>query len=233
MVYSENPEEHTTHIQLVLELLQRAGLQVKPQKCEFDKTTTEYLSVIITPNGLQLDPKKVSAVMDWPVLQKLRDVRQFVGFGNYDRRFIKDFSHIVKPLTLLTKKEQRFECGEPQQQACETLKSTFTTAPVLHHFDPAREITLETDASNLVSAGILSQPDDEGILHPVAFYSKKHSPVECGYPIYDKELLAIVMAFKHWRPLLEGSTYPILVVTDHRNLLYFMTNRLLNYHQTE
>ena len=114
----------------------------------------------------------------------------------------------------------------------ETLKSAFTTALVLRHFDPARKITLVTDAFNLVSAGILSQSDDEGILHPVAIYSKKHSVAECGYPIYDKELLAIVMAFKHWRPLLEGSTHPIHVITDHRNLLYFTTNRLLNYRQT-
>ena len=75
LVYSENPEEHTTHVRLVLKLLQRVGLQVKPQKCEFDKTTTEYLGVIITPNSLQMDPKKVDAVMEWPVPQKLRDVR--------------------------------------------------------------------------------------------------------------------------------------------------------------
>ena len=74
LVYSENPEEHTTHVRLVLELLQTAGLPVKPQKCEFDKTTTEYLAVIITPNGLQMDPKKVNAVMEWPVPQTLRDV---------------------------------------------------------------------------------------------------------------------------------------------------------------
>ena len=85
LVYSENLEEHTTHFRLVLELLQRAGHQVKPQKCELDKTTTEYLGVIITPNGLKMDPKKVSAVMNWPIPQKLRDVRRFVGFGNYYR----------------------------------------------------------------------------------------------------------------------------------------------------
>ena len=140
---------------------------------------------------------------------------------------------MVKPLTLLTKKNQKFEWGEAQPHAFETLKSAFTSAPVLRHFDPTREITLKTDASNLFSAGILSQPDDEGIQHPVAFYSKKHSPTECGYSIYDKELLAIVLAFKHWRPLLEGATHPVQVITDHRNLIYFTRNRLLNYRQIE
>ena len=180
-----------------------------------------------------MDPKKVNAVMEWPVPQKLRDVQQMIGFGNYYRQFIKDFSHIVKLLTLLTKKDQIFEWGESQQQAFENLITAFTSAPVLCHFDPAREITLEADAFNLVSAGILSQPDDKGTLHPVAFFFKKHSLAECGYSIYDKELLAIVMSFKHWGPLLEGFTHPIQVITDHRILLYFTTNRLLNYRQTE
>ena len=156
-----------------------------------------------------------------------------MGFGNYYRRFIKDFSSIVKPLTLLTKKNQKFEWGEAQQHSFETLKSAFTSAPVLRHFDSTKEITLETDASNQVSAGILSQPDDEGILHPVAFYSKKYFHAKCGYRIDDKELLAIILAFKHCRPLLEGATHPIQVITDHRNLVYFTTNRLLNYRQTE
>ena len=75
LVYSENPKEHTSHVRLVLELLQRAGLQVKPQKCELDKTTTEYLGVIITPTGLQMEPRKVNAIMEWLVPQKLRDVQ--------------------------------------------------------------------------------------------------------------------------------------------------------------
>ena len=91
---------------------------------------------------------------------------------------------------------------------------------------------VETDASNLVSAGVLSQYDDEGVLHPIAFYSRKHNPAECNYEIYDTELLAIIQAFKEWRPLLEGAEHPVEVISDHRNLTYFTTNRLLNYRQT-
>jgi hypothetical protein len=76
------------------------------------------------------------------------------------------------------------------------LKNTFTSIPVLARFDPDRDVIVETDASDYVSAGVLSQYDDEGILHPVAFFSKKHSPAECNYEIYDKELMAIVRAFE-------------------------------------
>ena len=82
-----------------------------------------------------------------------------------------------------------------------------------------------------MSAGILSQHDDDSILHPVAFYSKKHSPAECNYEIYDKELLAIVLAFEEWRPHLEGSSQPIQILTDHNNLEYFMSTKLLNHRQ--
>ena len=119
-----------------------------------------------------------------------------------------------------------------QQKAFDTLKEAVTTAPVLRHFDVNRPIVVETDASNLVSAGVLSQYDDDSYMHPVAFYSKKHSPAECNYEIYDKELLAIILAFKEWRPLLEGANHPVEIISDHRNLTYFTTNRLLNYRQT-
>jgi hypothetical protein len=107
-----------------------------------------------------------------------------------------------------------------------------TTALILHHFDYDREAIVETDASDYISAGILSQYDDEGILHPVAFFSKKYSPAECNYEIYDKELMAIVRAFEEWRPELEGASHPIKVLSDHKNLEYFMTTKLPNRRQT-
>jgi len=141
----------------------------------------------------------------------------------------------VTPLTSLTKKEGGkyipFLWGSDQQAAFDQLKNAFTTAPILRHFDYEREIIVETDASDYVSAGILLQHDDDGILHPVAFYSKKDSPAECKYEIYDKELLAIVRAFEEWRPHLEGSSHPIRVLTDHKNLEYFMSTKLLNRRQ--
>jgi hypothetical protein len=91
---------------------------------------------------------------------------------------------------------------------------------------------METDASDYVSAGMLSQYNDDGILHHVAFFSKKHSPAEYNYEIYDKELMAIVRAFEEWRPELEGALYPIQVLSDHKNLEYFMSTKLLNRRQT-
>ena len=92
---------------------------------------------------------------------------------------------------------------------------------------------METDASDYVSAGVLSQYSDDAILHPVAFFSTKHSPAECNYEIYDKELMAIVSAFEHWHAELQSVENPILVLSDHKNLEYFITSKLLNQRQAE
>ena len=90
---------------------------------------------------------------------------------------------MVQPLTELTRKGARFKWEMEQQLAFEKLKDRFTTAPILAHFDFERDVVVETDASDCVSVGVLSQYDDNGILHPVAFFSTKHSPAECNYEI--------------------------------------------------
>jgi hypothetical protein len=87
------------------------------------------------------------------------------------------------------------------------------------------------DASDYASASVLSQYDDDNILHPIAYFSKKHSPAECNYVIYDKELMAIVQAFEEWRPELQSIINPIRVLSDYKNLEYFMITTLLNRHQ--
>ena len=120
------------------------------------------------------------------------------------------------------------ECQTP----IDTLKTAFTTAPILRHFVYDREIIVETNASDYVSGGILSQYEDEGILHPVAFFSRKHLPAECNYEINDKKLMTIVRCFEEWHPELEGALHPIQVLLDHRNLEYFMSIKLLNRRQT-
>jgi hypothetical protein len=93
-------------------------------------------------------------------------------------------------------------------------------------------ILVKTDAYNLVIVGILLQYADNDVLHPIAYFSRKHSPAEMDYEIYDKELLTIVRAIKEWHPLLEVSPNTIEVVSNHQNLTYFTSNLLLNYCQT-
>ena len=127
-------------------------------------------------------------------------------------------------MNCLTCKDSPFKWGSECQKAFEDLKQAFTTAPVLTHFDPANPIVIETDGSDYAIAAILSQitPSDND-LHPVAFHSRTMVPAELNYEIYDKELLAIHEAFKHWQSYLEGATHVVLVMSYHKNLEYFTT----------
>jgi len=231
VIYSEDLATHRNHVNQVLRALSKAGLALKPEKCRFNQTEVPYLGFIIGRNGIRMDPKKVSTITDWDVPENLRDVQIFLGFSNFYRRFIAGYSKIVSPLTALTKKDTPFLWSDACQDAFQFLKDAFTSAPILRHFDYEKPCVVETDASDFVSAGILSQYADDGTLHPVAFFSKKHTATECNYEIYDKELMAIIRCFEEWRLHLEGSSHPITVLSDHRNLEYFMSTKNLNRRQ--
>ena len=245
LIYSENEEEHSEQVLIVLTRLKEKGLQVDIDKCEFSVTKVKYLGLIVTTEGIKMDPEKIEAILKWETPGSVKDVQAFLGFANFYRRFISRFSQRTRPLTELTKGEQittksgkkrtkynSFVWSEDCQKAFEDLKNAFTTAPVLAHYDPALETWVETDSSDFVSAGVLSQMHD-GVLKPVAYFSKKMTPAECNYMIYDKELLAIVKSFEVWRPEVASAApdKPVKVYTDHKNLEHFMTTKQLNRRQ--
>ena len=231
LIYSKTKKEHLEHVRKVLERLRQAGLYAKLSKCEFFVAETKFLGLIVGKDGFKMDPEKVKTILDWNTPKNATDVLRFNGFCNFYRRFIRDYSKIVTPLIDLTKKNAEFNWSVECQDAFEKLKATVASAPVLKPFDWTKEAILETDASDFVSAGVLSQYDNEGILRPVAFFSKKHSAVECNYEIYDKELLAIIRCLEEWRPELEGTETPVRILSDHRNLEYFMSTKMLNRRQ--
>jgi len=160
-------------------------------------------------------------------------VQSFLGFANFYRRFIQDYSRVARPLTELTKKEQRKEWSWSleAEAALQELKKRFTTAPILAHFDAAKPVIIKTDVSDFAIGAVLSQRDNENRLHPVEFHSRNFQPVEINYEIHDKELLAVVDAFKHWRRYCEGATHQVQVYSDHQNLEYFTTTKVLNRRQ--
>jgi len=231
LIYSEDLHTHRKHVNLVLEAMKEAGLQLDVDKCEFHKTEVLYLGLIVTTEGIRMDPKKVEAVLGWETPRNVKDVRAFIGFANFYRRFIHEFSALVSPLVALTRKDAKFFFSPACQEAFDVLKTRFTTAPVLRHFDPELPCVVEADSSDYVTGGILSQRDADNVLRPVAFFSKRLSPAECNYEIYDKELLAIIRCFEEWRPELEGAAFPISVLSDHRNLQYFTTTKQLSHRQ--
>ena len=160
-----------------------------------------------------------------------------MGFANFYRRFIQGYSRVAAPLTNLMKgskdgkKFGPFNFPPDAKDAFDQLRKAFMNAPILAHFDSMLRIRVETDASIVGLAGILSQLLDSGEWHPVAFWSRKLIPAESRYETHDQELLAIVMVFKHWRHYLKGSYHTIEVLTDHNNLRGFMNVKELNWRQ--
>jgi len=231
LVYTNGShEEHVEHVRKVLQRLQEHELYVKLEKCEFSVQRTNFLGFIISPEGVEMDPARIATIIDWPVPKSVHDIQVFLGFANFYRRFIEGYSRVVLPMTNLLRKSSKFLWTSQAQEAFDKLKKSYTTAPILKHFDPDLPITLHADSSGAAISGIISQPHD-GVLHPVAFWSRKCIPAECNYDIHDREMLAIVESMKHWRHYLEGAKYPIQIRSDHKNLETFMTTKMLNRRQ--
>jgi len=160
------------------------------------------------------------------------DVQAFLGFMNFYRRFIRDFSAKAQPLFDLTCSKQVWTWSGKEQVAFKDLKTAVTTAPVLVSPQESDLFRIEADSLDFATGAVLSQQSTtDGKWHPVAFYSKSLSSVEWNYEIHDKEMLAIIRALEEWRHFLEGATHPVEIWTDHKNLKYFMTAKKLNRHQ--
>ncbi|KAM4064451.1 reverse transcriptase (RNA-dependent DNA polymerase) [Hirsutella rhossiliensis] len=216
LIFSDTLEEHKEHVHKVLRALQNAKLLVEPEKSKFHTQEVDFLGHTISPGEIRMQQDKINSVKEWPTPKNVKDVQSFLGFANYYRRFIKDFGKIATPLHDLTKKEKEFTWDDKANEAFECIKTTITQEPVLTTFDPERQIELETDASDFALGAQIGQKDDEGRLRPIAFYSKKLHGAELNYPIYDKEFLAIIQAFKEFRHYLLGSKHKIKVYTDHK-----------------
>ncbi|KAK6213447.1 reverse transcriptase domain protein [Colletotrichum tabaci] len=231
LIFSPTLEIHKEHVHKVLQKLQEAKLLVEPEKSVFHSQRVDYLGFTITPGEIRMDDKKIAAVKDWPRPQNVKDIQSFLGFVNFYRRFLKGYSGKINPLIKLTRKDTTFEWTNEQDKAFEDIKQQVLSEPVLMIPDPRKPFELETDASDYAIGGQLGQRDEEGRLHPCGFFSKKLSGPELNYQIHDKELMAIIEAFREWKPQLSGTKHEVKVYTDHKNLAHFTTSKALNKRQ--
>ncbi len=231
LIYSKTQQEHWQHVKMILNHLQEADLQVDIWKCEFNVEETVFLKVIVSEQNLRMNSIKVKVIVNWTTSINLKEVQSFVKFVNFYRRFIKNFSKLVKPFIQLTRKNTSFVWNKVCVQAFDNLKKQISSTSVLQHFNFKRQTILKIDVSDYVKGEILFQYDDENVLHSVAFYSKSIIFAECNYHIYDKKLLVIIQCFEHWRLKLECTELLIQMFIDHQTLKIFMKNKQLTQRQ--
>ena len=162
---------------------------------------------------------KVKIIQDWPEPKKVKDIQFFLGFANFYCWFIFNYLDIVIPLTCLTWKDIFWKFNFFCWDAFNSFKKVFISTPILTHWIP--------DALDYALAAILSIVNNNNEVYPVAFHFHTFTAAKLNYDTHDKELLAIFEAFKIWWYYLEGPAYPIDVVTNHNNLEYFSTTKIL------
>ena len=236
LVHSPTLEQHLLDVEEVLEIFRRRQLFAKSSKCEFGRQELGFLGHRLSKEGVSVDPRKVQSIVEWATPTSCTEVRRFTGLANYYRRFVEGYAELAAPLTALGSPTARFAWGPEEQASFDALKAALSSAPVLRTFDPARRAVLTTDASNVAVAAILTQPDDSGHQHPVAYESRKLTAAERNYPAHVLELLAVVQALRTFRHYLLGGGAPrpaecwsdFDLRTDNQAITWLKTNRHLN-----
>jgi len=218
LIYSSSWTNHLRHLRIVLSELRRHQLFVKRSKCAFGESSVAYLGHTISASGVAMDSAKVQAIVDWPVPHSARAVRGFLGLAGYYRKFVHNYGTVTAPLTALLKKEG-FCWNADAAAAFTALKAAVTSAPVLAMPDFSKPFTVECDASSHGFCAVLIQ---EG--HPIAFFSRPVAPRHRSLAAYERELIGLVHAVRHWRPYLWGRRF--LVKTDHYSLKFLLDQRL-------
>jgi hypothetical protein len=200
LIYSKNEEEHAKHLRIVLTRLREHQLYAKFSKCVFWLEEIQFLGHVLSANGTAVDPSKVKDTLEWNSPTTMHQVRSFLGLAGYYRRFIPDFSKIVKPITGLLKNDTKFDWSSKCNKAFEQLKVLLTTAPVLAQPDIEKPFDVYCDASGSGLGCVLMQ---EGRV--IAYASRQLCRHEEHYPTHDLELAAVVHALKIWRHYLLGN----------------------------
>ncbi|XP_023638085.1 uncharacterized protein K02A2.6-like [Capsella rubella] len=226
LVYSPTWDSHKSHVEQVFSILRQQKLAVKLKKCEFGQRELEYLGHIISDAGVKVDKSKIQAMLDWPTPTTITELRGFLGLTGYYRKFVQDYGIIARPLTNLLRKGS-FGWGPEADKAFLKLKDAMTTTPTLALLDFTKTFVIQTDASGDGIGAVLTQDDQ-----PIAFMSRSLGVTKKSWSTYAREMLAIVVAIRTWRPYLIGRHF--IIQTDQRSLRYLLEQRILTpeHHDT-
>ena len=223
VVFSKTPEEHLTHLRLVLCKLQGAKLFAKLSKCKFALSSVKFCGHVIDQQGVLPDPDKIKVVLDWPTPVDVHQLRSFVGLAQY-RKFIQAFPIMIAPLTALFKKDAEYKWCQACETAFNQVKTALTAPPCLKLPDPDEPFTMITDASGIGIGAVLMQAG-----RPVAFEGRKLTEPERKWSATEQEMLGVVYHMEKWRCYLDGVHFT--VVTDHQPNTWFQSQKQLSPRQ--
>ncbi|KAK4467588.1 hypothetical protein MN116_000252 [Schistosoma mekongi] len=221
LVASSTTDEHLQHLRQLFQRLSAYGIVVNPEKCEFGKSSLQFLGHVVNSQGITPIPANVEVINNYPVPESFKKLRQFLGLVNYYRRFIPHCAQVAQPLTDLLRGHSRsFIMTEAAIKAFEQLKGILSSATLLARRNHNAPLALSTDASSIAVGAVLQQRVD-GQWQPLSFFSKRLNDTQTRYSTFGRELLAMYLAIKHFRHMLEGSGFTIF--TDHKPLTKALT----------
>lgn len=230
LVFSSDPDEHLSHLEILFKKFLNAGFTLKLRKCHFAKREVRFLGHILTPRGVSMDQDRIKAINQFPIPRNPKQLRGFLGLTNYERRFCEKYAELAFPLYKLLKKGQKWVWGSEEHEAFEKVKAAFLAVSFQEHPNPELRYFVQTDASAYGISGCLFQmkenSDSRSEKRIIAFFSRTLKGAELSYSVTEKEALAVVSALRHWRVFLIGQ--PLTIVTDHQALSFLQRCRLVN-----
>ena len=226
VIFSKSPQEHEAHTAEVFEAIQKAGLTVKPSKCEFSKPEVRLLGYIVSGQGIRSDPEKTKAIAEMAPPTDVKGVRSFLGMTGYYRQCIPNYAHVANPLVKLTHKHARFVWGRVEHEAWETLRDLLVSDRVMAYPQLNKPYKLYTDACDYSVGGILVQEDENGVERPIQYFSKQLSGAALNWATIEKEAYAVVYALNKLRPYLFSADFTIY--TDHKPLKSLFLSEVKN-----
>ena len=226
LIASKDAEEHHSHLRQVFTRLQDHGIQINPAKCVLGEPTLEFLGHLVDKDGIHPLKDKVQAVRGYPQPTTQRELRRFLGLINFYHRFIPGCARILHPLHALLSdkapKNATLEWTRSATEAFNAIKEALSNASMLCHPQSDAPTCIITDASDVAVGAVLQQCIDS-IWSPIAYFSRKLRPAETRYSTFDRELLAIYLAIKHFRHFVEGR--PFHIITDHKPLIFAFSTK--------
>ncbi|UYV68139.1 hypothetical protein LAZ67_5003162, partial [Cordylochernes scorpioides] len=213
IIHSKTYEEHIKHLDDILGTFEQEDIKLNLNKCKFLQKEIQFLGYTINSGKYTPNNTNIEAILKLNRPYNIKTLQRFLGTINIYNKFIPHYAQIRAPLNELLLKNAPWLWSAKHEQAFQTLKNSLISQPVLYIYDPSKPCHLFTDASSLGVAGVLKQPDEQGILHPIGYFSRKLHPYEQNYTASEIETLAIINSVQRFHTYLHNIHFTLH--TDH------------------